>query len=184
MQKKQIHFDRASYQKAQEQAQEKKTILEKAKEEFTKITKSSVTDTNAFSSNFIQYAIDKIKEQHPEAKPLRLTDEKFLNLYDYDLSHLRVLNSQYCANNSTLKITANKAEIIVSEDLFKIFTQTELQNKRFEAVNELVEVAKKLQKEFFPHLRLMHVFHAMPLLVHYNFDIESVEPFYGAILKD
>lgn len=184
--KKEIHFDKVSFQKVLEEAQQKKTTLEQAKEEFTRLTQNEVTDITEFSKGFKAYTIKEIVDRHPEAKALRLSGDKILQLYDYDLSKLSRLNSQYGSDNTGLKFSeVGNIEIDVDQEPFKIYTENDHQNKKLEAIEEMIKACKKVQKEILSTVPIMQVIgSSLSLLVAYDFEKEDVIPHYGAILKD
>jgi hypothetical protein len=137
MEKIKIGFQESQYNNDTKLYFENKETLFQASKVFDNLI-GQTPDLKQFQKGFKAHAIEVIKSNHPEGTALGLTTEKLLHLYNYDLSKLEALETQY---NFDLTKEPNETN-------YFIFAENEQELSRFKKCEALINAWNDLQKDF------------------------------------
>nr|AOE09260.1 hypothetical protein [uncultured bacterium] len=145
--KKRIVFrDFRSIEEAEKKAKQKLEILEKAIQEAQKYN-IEITYIKGFSEDFIDYTTKKILDANKQLSSLNLSSDKVLGLLDIDLSALYNLQVEFEENETTLLFDkAGKPFTKIDKNLYTVFTKTEVENKRMEAIEGFIKAIRDLEE--------------------------------------
>lgn len=132
----QIGFDNEGAHRFTRNCNNKIKILDQAINTFKTITDSTPENLEKFENSFCDYAVEYIKNKHPEGLNLGLTDSQYIKLYDYDLTALKTIETNYKDIPGALKVV-NDSFVENTPD-FNIYAETEMELQRLTDCNNLI----------------------------------------------
>lgn len=143
--KKVITINNEGLKQAENVAEAKITLLQKAIDEAKKHV--TVDDLKAFGEDFISYTTKKIIDKNKSLKELNLSPDKVLSLLDIDLNKLYNIQVEFEENKTQLLFDKEGSPYTkVDKEQFIKYTKNEEENKRLEAFQYLIFSLEKIEK--------------------------------------
>ena len=145
--KKVISIDNEGLKQAENVAEAKITLLQKAIDEAKKHV--TVDDLKAFSEDFIFYTTKKIIDKNKSLKELNLSPDKVLSLLDIDLNKLYNIQVEFEENKTKVYFDKEGSPFTrVDKEQFIKYTKSEEENERLKAIQNLIASIDDLQQYY------------------------------------
>lgn len=145
--KKVISMSDEGLKQAEKVAEAKITLLQAAIDEAKKHV--NIDDLKAFSEDFISYTTNKIIDKNKSLKNLNLTSDKVLSLLEIDLNKLYNIQVEFEENKNQLLFDKEGSPYTkVDKEQFIQYTKNEEENKRLEAIHNLLISIEDLQQYY------------------------------------
>ena len=145
--KKVISIDNEGLKQAENVAEAKITLLQKAIDEAKKHV--TVDDLKAFSEDFIFYTTKKIIDKNKSLKELNLSPDKVLSLLDIDLNKLYNIQVEFEENKTKVYFDKEGSPFTrVDKEQFIKYTKSEEENERLKAIQNLIASIEDLQQYY------------------------------------
>ena len=145
--KKVITISNEGLKQAEKLAEAKITLLQSAIDEAKKHV--TIDDLKAFSEGFISYTTNKIIDKNKSLKDLNLTSDKVLSLLEIDLNKLYNIQVEFEENKTQLQFDKEGSPYTkVDKEQFIQYTKNEEENKRLEAIQNLIISIEDLQQYY------------------------------------
>ena len=145
--KKVITINNEGLKQAENVAEAKITLLQKAIDEAKKHV--TIDDLKAFSEDFIFYTTKKIIDKNKSLKSLNLSPDKVLSLLDIDLNKLYNIQVEFEENKTQLLFDKEGSPFTrVDKEQFIKYTKSEEENERLKAIQNLIASIEDLQQYY------------------------------------
>jgi hypothetical protein len=142
--KKLVWFEESAYNRAIKDAEKKISLLE----DCINWVKYHIKEvkTEEFRLDMVAYFLRQLGKEKKEFAQLQIRPEKVADLLDINTAELSRLEAIYNNSIGSIKFTKDKAEVDVSKETFKTYTETQKQNDELEIANDLINAIERLQK--------------------------------------